>query len=242
MTTRLWPVEWLAEAAAPLSRMLWRGVEAQHIVATMRLIDSLDEQAVLERLLEDSKPALPPAVGMGSSVPHYLLSTPFRYRSPFASRFRRADRPGIWYGAETLRAAAAEVAYWRWRFLQDSHGLRGAELHTEHSFFQAQVQGQAIDLSEPPWNTLTALWMQDRDYTATHDLADAAREAGLQWLRYASVREPGGRCGAAFTVQSLTLQAPHWPQTWHCKTTARSVWLVRDDQRYAWSFSGADAP
>jgi hypothetical protein len=238
VTAASWPAAWLTDTARPRSSLLWRGVEAQHIVATMRLVDTLDEQAVLEGLLEASKPALPrpPA-----DEPHYLLATPFRYRSPFPSRFRRPHHGGVWYGAETLRAAAAEVAYWRWRFLLDSEGLRGDELHTEHSFFQARVEGLAIDLTAPPWDELTSLWTQDRDYTATHALGDAARSAGLQWLRYASVREHGGHCGAVFTVQALALHAPHWPQTWHCKTTAHSVWLVREDQRFAWDFAPATA-
>ncbi len=239
MTAPAWPAAWLADTARPRSSLLWRGVEAQHIVATMRLVDTLDEQAVLESLLEDSKPTLPrPATAEAPAAePHYLLATPFRYRSPFASRFRRPHHGGVWYGAETLRAAAAEVAYWRWRFLLDSEGLRGAAVHTEHSFFQARVEGLAIDLASPPWDSLAALWTQDRDYTATHALGDAARSAGLQWLRYASVRESGGHCGAVFTVQALALHAPHWPQTWHCKTTAHSVWLVREDERYAWAFN-----
>ncbi len=234
-----WPPEWLTDTARPRSSLLWRGVEAQHVVATMRLVDTLDEQAVLERLLEDSKPALPPLPQPTALPPHYLLSTPFRYRSPFPSRFRRPHHASIWYGAETLRAAAAEVAYLRWRFIVDSDGLRQGELHTEHSFFQARVSGLAIDLSAPPWDGLARLWTQDRDYSATHALADAARVAGLQWLRYASVREPGGHCGAVFALQSLALHAPHWPQTWHCKTTAHSVWLVREEQRYAWVFAPA---
>jgi hypothetical protein len=67
-------------------------------------------------------------------------------------------------------------------------------------------------------------------------VADEARAAGLHWLRYASVRQPGGHCGAVFDLQALSLRAPHWPQTWHCKTTATSVWLVRDSERHAWTF------
>ena len=69
-----WPRKWLA-TAAPARRELWRGVEAQHRVATMRLVDDLQEQALLERLLEDSKPRLPPE----AKGAHYLLFTPFRY-------------------------------------------------------------------------------------------------------------------------------------------------------------------
>ncbi len=227
--------------------MLWRGVEAQHIVATMRLVDTLDEQALLEDILEASKPALPRQAaggGMDDGKPgtaaiapaHYLLSSPFRYRSPFASRFRRASTTGVWYGAETLQAAAAEVAYWRWRFITESSGLQNSELHTQHTFFQARVQGMAIDLTQPPWSELQTLWTQDRDYSATHALADAASGASLQWLRYASVRQAGGHCGAVFNVAALSLHQPHRQQTWHCKTTPNSVWLVHDADRFAWAF------
>ena len=104
--TRLWKVEWLDSAAKALARLLWRGVEAQHVIATMRLADNAAEQRVLEELLETSKPALPP----GAARRHYLVSTPFRYRAPLASRFRRPQDPGVWYGAEALRTACAEVA------------------------------------------------------------------------------------------------------------------------------------
>ncbi|HEY1229585.1 MAG TPA: RES domain-containing protein, partial [Ramlibacter sp.] len=54
-----WPRKWLAGAASA-KRDLWRGVEAQHRVATMRLVDTLREQDLLEQLLEQSKPPLPP--------------------------------------------------------------------------------------------------------------------------------------------------------------------------------------
>ena len=52
----------------------------------MRLADSLEEQALLETVLEDSKPQLPPA----ARRLHYLLATPFRYRPHHGSRFRAA--------------------------------------------------------------------------------------------------------------------------------------------------------
>ena len=65
---------------------LWRAVEAQHRVATLRLVDDQAEQAVLEQLLEASKPPLPPH----ADRLHFLLSTPFRYLPPWPSRFRWA--------------------------------------------------------------------------------------------------------------------------------------------------------
>ena len=84
--------------AAP-ARCCGGGVEAQHRVATLRLVDSPEDQATLERLLETSKPPLPEAAqGL-----HHLLATPFRYRSPYGSRFRAGTDPGVWYGGEGAR-------------------------------------------------------------------------------------------------------------------------------------------
>ena len=93
-----WRDEWFATPLRSASALLWRGVEAQHRVATLRLVDSLDDQATLERLLEASKPPLPPAAeGL-----HYLLATPFRYRSPHGSRQCAHHLPGL--GAVRCRA------------------------------------------------------------------------------------------------------------------------------------------
>ena len=54
-----------------LARRLWRGVEAQHLVATMKLVDSLAEQDLLEQILDESKPPLPPE----ASVPMQTAAT-----------------------------------------------------------------------------------------------------------------------------------------------------------------------
>lgn len=226
-----WHDDWFA-STAPRSMRAWRGVEAQHVAATMRLVDTLEEQAVLEALLEASKPALPPA----AAGKHPLLATPFRYRPRHPGRFRRAGGTGVWYGAAALRTACAEVAYWRWRFITDSAGLAAQELLTEHTFFSAGVAGRAIDLQAPPWQAAHAHWAHPSDYAATQALADAARERQVQWIAYASVRDPGGTCAAVLDVAALSGPDLASQQTWHCRTTARSVRLVHGDQRHEWRF------
>ena len=210
-----WPESWFSTGARSRSRLLWRGVEAQHLVATLRLAESAADQRLLEDLLEGSKPPLPPAAG----ARHYLLATPFRYRAPIASRFRRAQDPGAWYGAEELRTACAEVGYWRWRFLIDSDALIDQALHTTHSFFRAQVRGRNLDLTRPPWHSAATLWRHGHDYRACHELSIAAREHGVVWLRYASARVEKGVCGVAFEVAALSLRRPPQMQTWICRTT-----------------------
>ncbi|MBP8780706.1 MAG: RES domain-containing protein, partial [Alicycliphilus sp.] len=91
-----WERFWLEPGIGAQSMLAWRGVEAQHVVSTMRLVDSAAEQDLLEQLLEASKPALPAT----RQPRHYLLLTPFRYRPHHPSRFRPAHARGQWYGAE----------------------------------------------------------------------------------------------------------------------------------------------
>lgn len=231
-----WQDSWFDTDTRHSSGLLWRGVEAQHRVATMRLVDSLAEQAELERLLEASKPPLPvtPAAPRRgalhvASPPHYLLSTPFRYHSPHPSRFRAGSDPGLWYGAKERETACVEVAYWRWRFLMDSAGLRAGELVTEHTLFQAQVRGLGIDLAQAPWASSAAAWMHPSDYSTCHALARAARSRGVQWIRYTSVRRPGGRCAAVLAAGCLSLPQPLRMQTWVCKVTASQALMLHDD-------------
>jgi hypothetical protein len=226
--TPLWEDAWLATAAAA-QRELWRGVEAQHQVATMRLVDNLREQELLEQVLEASKPPLPP----GTANLHYLLSTPFRYASPWPSRFREPDHPGVWYGADEPQTVAAELAYWRWRFFMDSDGLRDGQLVTNLTFFQARFKGRELDLTVPPWSERRDHWRHPDEYADCHRLATAVRERkpAVAAIRYESARREGGLCEAVLEPKALTLPAPHWQQTWTCKITREVVLFVRDRER-----------
>ena len=233
MTGAAWTPAWFYDGVATLSMRAWRGVEAQHIVSTMRLVDTFEEQDVLEGLLEQSKPPMPPM----RQPKYYLLSTPYRYRPAHPSRFRRAGTRGLWYGAEELYAACAEVAYWRHRFIIDSAALAKTELLTEHTFFQAQVTGSAIDLRHPPWSAARAAWTHSSDYSQSHAVAEAARDRAVQWICYESVRAPGHRCAAVLDVEALEMvDNGTTQQTWHCKATRESVMMAHQSDKFLWTF------
>ncbi len=186
----------------------------------MKLVDTLAEQSLLEELLEQSKPPLP----VQTAGTHYLLSTPFRYVSNWPSRFRVAGEAGIWYGAESLATACAEVGYWRWRFAMDSDALRTQAVLSEHTFFEAKIAGRVVDLTARPWSRFEPSWMDPDNYAACHALARAAREANADWIRYCSVLDPKhGACGAVLVVQALMLADLTGQQTWVCKVTATAV-------------------
>lgn len=229
-----WREDWF-RSARTARRKLWRGVEAQHRIATMRLVDTLAEQELLEQLIEASKPPLPPnCKGL-----HYLIATPFRYASPIASRYRQPNEPGVWYGAEERETVAAELAYWRWRFLVESDGLRGEQLLTEHTFFQAQFRGVELDLTAAPWSAARDILRDGNDYSACHALARQVREQAvpiIAALRYESARREGGLCEAVLIPKSLSLPSLHLQQTWLCKTTCHLVMFRHDDDALEYAF------
>jgi hypothetical protein len=200
-------------------------VEAQHRIATLRLVDTLDEQGQLEALLETSKPALPATAGPR----HYLLLTPFRYPPPHpgGSRFRAAVDPGVFYGADERRTACAELGYWRWRFLLDSPGLQRLAA-VPHTLFQAAVAALTIDLAAEPFARDAHLWTAPRDYAACQQLGATARAAGIEAIRYRSVRDPEhGPCAAVLTPAGFTAQ-PLEEQSWFLTVTQTRVQWQRD--------------
>lgn len=213
--------ERLREAARRISAKPWRVVEAQHRASTLRLADTLDEQRVLEDLLEASKPPLPAA----AAHLHYLLATPFRYPAPppAGSRFRGIGDAGVWYGAQHVHTALAEVAYWRLRFLADSPATPEWPA-VAHTALRASVGGRAIVLSDTPFASARSHWEDPVSYVATQALARSAREAGIALIRYRSVRDPAHRdCIAVLTPSAFRQPAPLEQQTWLLKVTRERV-------------------
>ena len=100
-----------------LSGRAWRVVEAQHVTSTRKLVDSLEEQRILEELIEGSKP--PPPDEARERGLHFLLFTPFRYPPlRHGSRFATRTEPSLWYGSTRPRTCLAECAYYRLLFVE----------------------------------------------------------------------------------------------------------------------------
>ncbi len=119
-----------------LSISAWRIVEAQHLTSTRKLVDSLEEQQLLEEMLESNKPPLKKeALDL-----HYLLATPFRY-PPLKNGPRFGTRFGssFWYGSLELNTALAETAFYRFNFLRASLAEFG-NVVTRHTSFVARIK------------------------------------------------------------------------------------------------------
>jgi hypothetical protein len=208
VSSSTWTQRAVGSEALRARRRLWRAVEAQHIASTLRLVANVEEQLLLERLLEQSKPPLPAA----ARDLHYLLATPFRYSSPIDSRFRCAADSGIWYGAEAQRTACAELGFWRWRFLVGSEALASIG-PSPQTVFQAGIDGRLVDLTQSPFKRWRADWMHPDNYGPSQAFARVAREATVEAIRYESVRDP--KHGAAVAVLQPSCFKPHKPLAQH---------------------------
>ena len=209
----------------PLRVAPWRVVEAQHQLSTRKLVDTAEEQMLLEEMIERVKP---PA--RGSSRLHYLLSTPFRYPplrhgSRFGTRFER----GIWYGSESERTAFAEVAYYRLLFLEGTAADLGP-ITTQHTSFTVRARSsRGIDLTVKPFATHRAAIASPIEYGATQALGAAMRDARVEIARYPSARDPGGINVAIFSPEAFGSAKPRDLHTWHCVAHRLRVEVMKRD-------------
>ena len=116
-------------------------------------MDSDEEQALLEELIEDVKPPAEAAAGL-----HYLLFTPFRYPPlRHGSRFGTRAENGIWYGSRTRGTAFAEKAYYLLLFLEGTAAAL-TPLETDVSIFQAAYETRkGVDLTRGAFARYTEL-------------------------------------------------------------------------------------
>ncbi len=235
MSSTTWTPPAVSSETRPWRAVAWRIVESQHIAATMKLVDTRDEQDVLESLLESSKPRLTTDLrGLD-----YLLATPFRY-CPLrrGSRFRGITDPGVFYGAQSIQTAGAELGYWRWRFLRDAPELERLD-PVAHSAFSVELATDAVDLRQPPFDADRALWRHRSDYVATQAFARVARDAGAGAIVYQSVRDPQpGWCAAVLTPAAFALPKPRGGmQTWYLAVSGQAVTWRREAESMTFSVS-----
>jgi hypothetical protein len=236
MSSSIWTRSGGSSRIRPLAAEPWRVVEAQHLVSTRKLVDSDREQEVLEELLERAKPPVADLSGL-----HYLLFTPFRYPPlPHGSRFGSRWEPGIWYGSDVLQTAFAEVAYYRFVFLEGTDADLGA-VEADLSAFRAPIAtARAVDLSRAPFDAWRGRLASKTSYAATQPLGAAMREAGVEATRYLSARDAsGGTNIAVFSPTAFAARRPRALQTWRSVTTRIRVEFSKRDyfERRSYEFA-----
>jgi hypothetical protein len=205
-------------------RDVWRLVDAQSHVSTRKLVDSFAEQNILDGLIEAITPAVPSECQGFAEV----VSRPFRYAPyPKGSRFRRAGlTPGVYYAAEEPRTAAAEKAFYQLLFFAESPYTPWPANPLQCTGFSVTVlSSRSLDLTEPPLDADRSVWRHPVAYEPCQALAEAAREAGAEILRYESARDPE-RGGVCVAVLSCTAFSAGYPMPFRGHPQAYQTWQI----------------
>jgi hypothetical protein len=214
----------ILEATQPirLAGTLLRLVESQEQVATNRLVASLDRQALLEDMLEATKPHK----RKGTESLHYLLATPFRYPPlKHGSRFGTRGELSLFYGSLTTQTVLAEAAYYRFVFWQGMATPPAGKFDTQHTLFSAAYRtGQGLRLQAPPFDQHRAELASPSDYQASQALGMAMRTAGIEAFEFVSARDPeAGINIALFTPKAFARKVPVSQETWLCELGGERV-------------------
>ncbi len=207
-----------------LAGAVWRAVESQHVSSTRKLVDSDDEQAALEALIDEAKPPWPQ--GRRFEGLHYLLVTRFRHPPlRFGSRFGTRRERGIFYCAETRGTVLAEKAYYVLLFLEGTEAELDP-LTRPLTLFQARISTKkGADLTAPPFDAFTAAISSPLSYRASQPLGASMREAGVAGFRFQSARDPGGGANIGLFEPVFTKKTPTGAEQWVCTATRERVEL-----------------
>jgi hypothetical protein len=133
-------------------------------------------------------------VGVGAS----LVMAAFTHLNPLGSRFSDGSY-GVYYAAESLDTAIAEVSHHRVLFLQRT---QEPEIDLDMRWIQADLQGRVHDIRGLQAQ-MPAVYSPDH-YGASQALGRQLRGQGGAVLAYDSVRHPGGQCAAVFKPRALS--------------------------------------
>lgn len=212
-----------------LKETAWRIVETQEITSTRKLVDSLDEQDILEELIESTKPLL----SSQFFDLHTLLFTPFRYPPlKYGSRFGNRFEHSLWYGSLKLDTAMAEKAYYQFNFLRGSTADFGI-VQIPLSAFSSQIKtAQGIKLAQPPFAKYSQLISAPDSYEVSQVLGASMRQAKIEAFNYLSARDPNkGINIALFTPRAFSRKEPNAEslQSWVCVSSSNVVEFVRSN-------------
>ena len=188
MSSPIWTRDALSSEAIVLAGRCWRLVEAQHRVSTLKVVDTLEEQALLEELIEETKAVIPARMQALALSARYPLSLCCGLSQGIAFSARGKN------GGRLLCVRGGRHGCRRNGFLSSALLCRvaGHAVAAERSRMYPLLRRNsrppaAIDLTRPPLDRSQIVWTDLIDYSGCQALADSARQAEIAAIRYQSV-------------------------------------------------------
>lgn len=194
---------------------IYRLVEGQHFIATRKLVDSDEEQNILEELIDKSKPPVSTRNSRGEL--HYLLYTPFRYPPlKTGGRFHTRAEQSVFYGAEELKTSMTEIAYGRFVFMEKTEA-KFASMQVPYTHFAVKLScKKSVFLTEKPFAAQKAKISDQTSYAYSQSLGSTMRKSGTELFTYFSARVPDAVNVGLFSSEAFASNKPvagkekHW--------------------------------
>ena len=201
----------------------WRVVEAQHVIATRKLVDSDEEQMILESLIDDAKP--PKSYNEECRSYHYLLWTPFRYPPlKYGSRLGSPDRRGLWYGSKEIETAFAEKAYYTFLFRAGSTADFGVFDSVVTVFCVPVSSRKCVNLTKAPFVEFEKDLSSPVSYADSQGVGSNLLDLGAEVICFRSARCLSGGMNVAVTkISAFQKAAPQEDTSWFCVSSDQAV-------------------
>lgn len=228
-------IDW-EKVIRPIHGTLYRLVESQEQIATRQLVDTLEEQALLEEMLDAVIPPYPENM----EHLHYLLKSPFRYPPlKWGSRFGRTFEPSIFYGGCSVDVTLVESAYYRFIFW---HSMQAPPpkpiMRSVHTLFSVDYQTQkGAQLQSAPFDQYHDILRHPSNYSVAQSLGTMMRSQHVDVFEYCSARTiqnqeqsqdkklniKQGICVGLFTADPFCTNQPKERQQWFCDMSAGEI-------------------
>lgn len=205
-----------------LAEKIFRMVESQSYLATRKLVDTVQEQEILEEEIEKFKPPFPERNSKGKL--HWLLFTPFRYPPLRAGgRFHTLAEQSVFYGSREIETVMAEIAYKRFVFRACSRAEMGAMTVCYTKFGVPIKTEKGIDLTAAPFAVYRDVLSDPLSHTASQELGTEMRRGGVEAFLFYSARiRDGINCGL-LSVEAFKSNRPENQQDWIIYDSADSM-------------------
>lgn len=206
----------------------WRVVESQENVATLNIVDTMEEQGVLEALIDEVKPRY----RVGTENLHYLIKTAFRYPPlKYGSRFGTRAMPSYFYASEDISVAFAETAYYRFLFFTHISTPYNEAVDSKHTAFSVLLRSSScLDLCAEIFSPLAERLTDKSSYEYCQAVGDwAVNQRGADLIRFTSARavphpeRPANANLAVVEPMVINSKKPESQETWLCRTTKDRV-------------------
>jgi len=206
-----------------INETAWRMVESQEKISTRKLVDSIEEQKVLDGIIEESKLD----VSASQTAFHPFLYDQFSYPPlKYGSRFGKKTEPSLWYGSLSAETTMVEKAFYRFALIDASVGDFGM-VSSLMTLFSVRLKiTNGARLNESPFNKYKNQISSPTNYEVSQLLGARMRANDLDGFTFVSARDKN--MGINVGLLKLSAFANKHPdagsfQTWQCNTTKRNV-------------------